>query len=132
MKGLSQHINESLEEVNESKALSTKVVKGKIVSVSRNPEYAKAQAKIIKIDSKLKSLNSERERIFSEMENDPEIEAEGGKIADAYGKRINKLDSEISNLENELRSLYDVKPTIEKVERDATRFEILYAQRTQK
>ena len=44
--------------------------------------------------------------LYSEMENDPEIEVEGGPIADQYGDELNKLENKLYKINKQI-ALYD-------------------------
>jgi len=51
-------------------------------------------------------LESRINNLYREMENDPEIEAEGGTVADQYGDEINKLEARLYKVDN-LINYYD-------------------------
>ena len=44
--------------------------------------------------------------LYREMENDPEIEAEGGPVCDQYGDELNKLENRLYKVNNQI-ALYD-------------------------
>ena len=44
--------------------------------------------------------------VYREMENDPEIEAEGGIVADQYGNELNKLEARLYKVDSML-NYYD-------------------------
>ena len=44
--------------------------------------------------------------LYSEMENDPEIELEGGPVADQYGDELNKLENKLYKINKQI-ALYD-------------------------
>ena len=44
--------------------------------------------------------------LYSEMENDPEIELEGGPVADQYGDELNKLENRLYKVNKQI-ALYD-------------------------
>ena len=56
-----------------------------------NPDY-----KALKNASKIKALKKKRAQVMRDMEQ--EAEPEGGKIADRYGKELNKIDNDIIKL----------------------------------
>ena len=43
---------------------------------------------------------------YREMENDPEIEAEGGPVCDQYGDELNKLENRLYKVSKQI-ALYD-------------------------
>lgn len=45
-----------------------------------------------KLYDKLQEISALEKETFSEMENDPDIELEGGPVADQYGDKLNELD----------------------------------------
>ena len=44
--------------------------------------------------------------LYREMENDPEIEAEGGPVCDQYGDELNKLENRLYKVNKQI-ALYD-------------------------
>ena len=44
--------------------------------------------------------------LYREMENDPEIEAEGGPVCDQYGDHLNKLENRLYKVNKQI-ALYD-------------------------
>jgi len=44
--------------------------------------------------------------LYREMENDPEIEIEGGPVADQYGDELNKLENKLYKINKQI-ALYD-------------------------
>ena len=44
--------------------------------------------------------------LYSEMENDPEIEVEGGPVCDQYGDELNKLENKLYKISKQI-ALYD-------------------------
>ena len=54
-----------------------------------------------KLDLELRINN-----LYREMENDPEIEIEGGPVADQYGDELNKLENKLYKINKQI-ALYD-------------------------
>ena len=75
------------------KLRAAQIKKNKVVAkkVSTNPDY-----KALKNAPKIKALKNKRAQIMRDMEQ--EAEPEGGKIADRYGKELNKIDNDIIKL----------------------------------
>ena len=44
--------------------------------------------------------------LYREMENDPEIEVEGGPVCDQYGDELNKLENRLYKVSKQI-ALYD-------------------------
>jgi hypothetical protein len=45
--------------------------------------------------------------LYREMESDPDVEAEGGAVADQYGDELNKLETRLSQVNKQIRN-YDM------------------------
>jgi len=75
------------------KLRAAQIKKNKVVAkkVSTNPN-----PKAVKNAPKIKALKNKRAQIMRDMEQ--EAEPEGGKIADRYGKELNKIDNDIIKL----------------------------------
>ena len=56
---------------------------------------ASAERKEIKARELVRKLKIKRAQIEREMENDPDIEPQGGPVADMYGDQLNKIDNAI-------------------------------------
>ena len=59
----------------------------------------------------LADYEKERKRIFTDMENDPSIEPEGGPIANEYGNQLNKLQDKIDKIKKQLYD-YDTNENV--------------------
>ena len=59
----------------------------------------------------LADYEKERKRIFTDMENDPSIEPEGGPIANEYGNQLNKLQDKIDKIRKQLYA-YDTNENV--------------------
>ena len=59
----------------------------------------------------LADYEKERKRIFTDMENDPSIEPEGGPIANEYGNQLNKLQDKIDKIRKQLYD-YDTNENV--------------------
>ena len=104
----SHDLDENLDRFNDPVAMRSRVQKKrtadfkKLDAYSKSPEGKAAvraqasaerkEAKAREIVSKLKIKRAEIER---EMENDPEIEPQGGPVSDMYGDQLNKIDNAI-------------------------------------
>jgi hypothetical protein len=74
-------------QMKRNKDAATKVEKEKKI----NPDY-----KALKNATKIKALKKKRAEVMRDMEQ--EAEPEGGKIADRYGKLLNRIDNDIIKL----------------------------------
>lgn len=83
---------------------------GNWVYVYNNPNAAKKQSRLNKIDDEIRKLSRERRVVMNEMENDPSIEVEGGKIANSYGDKLNKIDEKIDKYKLEKNKIIQENP----------------------
>ena len=74
----------------------------KLDAYRKSPEgraAARAQASAERKEEKareiVRKLKIKRAQVMSDMENDPDIEPEGGPVADMYGDQLNKIDNAI-------------------------------------
>lgn len=67
--------------------------------------------KLLQLQQERKEKQEELDQMFLDMEGDPDIESEGGPIADKWGKELNKQQEAIDKLDLQ----------IEKMENPATR-----------
>ena len=65
----------------------------------------------------IKQLKDKRAEIEREMENDPEIEPQGGPVADRYGDMLNKIDNAIEKAAGRIKPL-DYDTAVGKVNED--------------
>jgi len=56
---------------------------------------------------KIAEYKSQRNQILRDQENDPDIEAEGGRVADEYGGKLNAVDKKIQHHTDKIRELRD-------------------------
>lgn len=68
---------------------------GKWVYVYKDKTLNSRIDKHNKAVDKIHSLYKERKSILRDMEIDPDIESEGGKVADMYGEKLNNIDKKI-------------------------------------
>lgn len=54
--------------------------------------------KIYDLKQERNELQNDIRQAWSDMENDPDIEPEGGKIADEWGGKLNKMEAELEKL----------------------------------
>ena len=86
--------------VRQAKAHSDQMKK--LDAYSKSPEgkaaaraQASAERKEVKAREIVRKLKIKRAQVEREMENDPEIEPQGGPVADMYGDQLNKIDNAI-------------------------------------
>jgi len=66
--------------------------------------------KFTNLQDELASLKQELKDAWSDMENDPEIEVEGGPVADEWGEKIEKIEDEIKKIEDKIEKMENPSP----------------------
>lgn len=66
--------------------------------------------KYTELQDELASLKQELKDLYSDMENDPEIEIEGGKVADEWGDKIEKKEAEIKKIDDKINKMENPGP----------------------
>ena len=61
---------------------------------------------VLDLRDEKKDLELRIKNLYREMENDPEIEAEGGPVCDQYGDELNKLENKLYKINKQI-ALYD-------------------------
>ena len=61
---------------------------------------------VLDLRDEKKDLELRIKNLYREMENDPEIEAEGGPVCDQYGDELNKLENRLYKVNKQI-ALYD-------------------------
>lgn len=70
-----------------------------------NKKWTDAQDELASLEQELKDLKQDLKQAFSDMENDPNIEPEGGKVADEWGGKLNDIEEEIEKKKKEIEKL---------------------------
>lgn len=85
---------------------------GKYIYVYKNDEKTNNIKKYNKLLDSRRELFNERfkikqdiDNILSEQENDPNVELQGGNVADSYGKKLDKLQSNLSKVDKDISLL---------------------------
>ena len=61
---------------------------------------------VLDLRAEKQDLELRIKNLYREMENDPEIEAEGGPVCDQYGDELNKLENRLYKVNKQI-ALYD-------------------------
>ena len=77
--------------------------------------YASGQRKEEKAREIVRKLKIKRAQIEREMENDPDIEPQGGPVADMYGDQLNKIDNAIEKAASVYNKPMDYDTAVGKV-----------------
>ena len=94
----------------------------KLDAYKKSPEgraAARAQASAERKEEKarevVRKLKIKRAQVMSDMENDPDIEPEGGPVADMYGDQLNKIDNAIEKAASVYNKPMDYDTAVGKV-----------------
>lgn len=88
---LKETTNEAKGSINDPGLMAARAKKDQAKKKKEEPKSDKNKAKI-------DALIKQKKEIEREMENDPEVEKEGGKKADEYGDKLDKIDAKIKKL----------------------------------
>lgn len=83
-------------DINDPVLMAQRTKKDQVSSYGKKPSNSDINRWYDSIDKLYDRLDQARElekELFSEMENDPDIEMEGGPVADKYGDQLNKLNA---------------------------------------
>ena len=67
--------------------------------------YRKHQA----LEQEIKELKDDIKQAWSDMENDPDIEIEGGPVADSWAEKIENMETELKKLEEKIKKIENPK-----------------------
>lgn len=84
---------------------------GKWVYVYENKKVESNRKKHTDLSTKIKTHQKELDDILSEQENDPNIELEGGPVADSYGKKMTAVDKKIDKIKK-VQSTLNFEPEL--------------------
>jgi len=98
---------EPLEEIdiNDPALMRARAAKTKMDQIKSNPRISFDQVLDLRIAKR--DLEKEIANKYREMENDPDIEPEGGPVADDYGDQLNRLEARLYKINKQIAS-YDM------------------------
>ena len=107
--------NEAKGSINDPGLMATRAKKDQAKKKKEEPKPDKNKAKNNKAE--IDALLKQKKEIEKEMENDPATEKAGGKNADEYGDKLDKIDAEIKKLRklNESDVNIATDPAVDKV-----------------
>lgn len=107
--------NEAKGSINDPGLMAMRAKKDADKKKKEEPKSDKNKVKNNK--AKIDALLKQKKEIESEMENDPEVEKEGGKKADEYGDKLDKIDAKIKKLRqlNEADANVATDPAVDRV-----------------
>ena len=123
----SAELDEALD-INDPALMAARVAKmraddmKKLDAYKKSPEgraaaraYASGQRKEEKAREIVRKLKIKRAQVMSDMENDPDIEPQGGPVADMYGDQLNKIDNAIEKAASVYNKPMDYDTAVGKV-----------------
>ena len=98
---------ESLQEidVNDPALMRARAAKDKMNQMKLNPKPSFDE--ILDLRNEKEDLEHRIKNLYREMESDPDVEAEGGAVADQYGDELNKLETRLLKVKKQI-ALYDM------------------------
>jgi len=60
---------------------------------------------IERLKFKLEELQNKSTEVYKDMENDPDVELEGGRVANHYGSILNRIDKQIQKVRKQIEIL---------------------------
>ena len=104
-------------DINDPALMRARAAKTKMDKMKSNPRISFDQVLDLRIAKR--DLEKEIANKYREMENDPNIEPEGGPVADDYGDQLNRLETRLYKINKQI-ALYDMSEstTLKEVTKD--------------
>ena len=80
-------------DVNDPALMRARAAKDKMNQMKSNPRISLDQVLDLRLEKR--DLELQINNIYREMENDPDVEPEGGPKADEYGDTLNRLETRL-------------------------------------
>jgi len=95
---------ESLQEIdfNDPALVKARAARDQMDKIKSNPRIGFDQA--LDLRDEKKDLELRISNLYREMESDPDVEAEGGPVADQYGDELNRLETRLYKINKEIAS----------------------------
>ena len=91
--------------INDPALVKARAAKNQMDKIKHNPRIGFDQA--LDLRDEKKDLELRISNLYREMESDPDVEAEGGPVADQYGDELNRLETRLYKINKEIAS-YDM------------------------
>jgi len=91
--------------INDPALVKARAAKNQMDKIKPNPRIGFDQA--LDLRGEKKDLELRISNLYREMESDPDVEAEGGPVADQYGDELNRLETRLYKINKEIAS-YDM------------------------
>ena len=92
-------------DVNDPALMRARAAKDKMNQMKSNPRISLDQVLDLRLEKR--DLELQINNIYREMENDPDVEPEGGPKADEYGDTLNRLETRLYKINKQIAS-YDM------------------------
>ena len=92
-------------DVNDPALMRSRAAKDQMNQMKSNPRIGFDQA--LDLRGEKQELEQQISNLYREMESDPDVEAEGGPVADQYGDTLNRLETRLYKINKEIAS-YDM------------------------
>jgi hypothetical protein len=92
-------------DVNDPALMRSRAAKDQMGKSKPNPRIGFDQA--LDLRGEKQDLEQQISNLYREMETDPDVEAEGGPVADQYGDTLNRLETRLYKINKEIAS-YDM------------------------
>ena len=92
-------------DVNDPALMRARAAKDKMNQMKSNPRISLDQ--VLDLRGEKRDLELQINNIYREMENDPDVEPEGGPKADEYGDTLNRLETRLYKINKQIAS-YDM------------------------
>ena len=102
-------ISSQFENINDPALVRARAAKDKMSKLKSNPKPSFDE--ILDLRDEKGDLERRIKNLYREMESDPDVEAEGGAVADQYGDELNKLEARLSQVNKQIRN-YDMNESL--------------------
>ena len=92
-------------DINDPALMRARASKSKMNQMKSNPRISFDQ--VLDLRGEKRDLELQINNLYREMENDPDIEPEGGPVADQYGDQLNRLEARLYKINKQIAS-YDM------------------------
>ena len=92
-------------DVNDPALMRARAAKDQMNQMKSNPRIGFDQA--LDLRDEKQDLERQISNLYREMESDPDVEAEGGEVADQYGDTLNRLEARLYKINKQIAS-YDM------------------------
>jgi len=96
-------------DINDPALVKARAAKDQINKLKSNPKPNFDE--VLDLRDEKGDLERRIKNLYREMESDPDVEAEGGAVADQYGDELNKLEARLSKIKKQINQ-YDMNESL--------------------